>query len=286
MAGLIDAIVMGGAQGYRNAVNKDTENQADIDKKKQLMDMELEAKDMYAQRLAERGVVAEEAAYQKGRARLPERISDEGLISAGKRTDEVAAWNDPEYIKAQSRKESITNPDRGAGLRAIQTEMAGLQLARAKEENKMSPAETKMFDSYGKQAEQINAAVTKAQAEGNFSLETGQPLLDKLAALTEAQRKIIQPHLPASKKPDAALDVNKYRINADAGKPQVATPAASSSTLKAAPSEQQTINIVRNSYGSPDADMTFAAALKSGIPADEAKAQIINSGKFGNWGKK
>jgi hypothetical protein len=58
---------------------------------------------------------------------LPERISDEGLISAGKRTDEIAAWNDPSYVKAQSRKESITNPDRGAGLRSEQ--MRSLRLS-------------------------------------------------------------------------------------------------------------------------------------------------------------
>lgn len=241
--GLISAIaggVKGGSEAMGGIYEEQRKNAARIETETQLE----EARTPILERRAKMAAELSEQMRQKGKAadfaqegeNLPERIRREGLISSEKSKAETEAekskWNDPEYRKAQSAKESITNPDRAASLRGIQTELAQLQLSRAKEENKMTPAEVKMFDSLGKQADQINAAVTKAQAEGNFDLKSGQPLLDKLAALTEEQRKIIRPHLPTAKA-SAALDINKYKVGGDPIPSPAPTPAPTATTQKA-----------------------------------------------------
>lgn len=301
MGGLIEAVVMGGAQGYRNAVNKDTETQADIDKHKQLMQMELEMKDAYLQRVDERkrdqtklvageiqaerdkevgaagasqiskglGQMSHEAEastaqalaqYPEARAAYAKTLGggadlSGGLISA-KPIDELKAkesiatrigalaeadmfrkqidseqagvkdvnlakhYEDALSETIRSNKANEANNRAGAGLRAIQTDLAKLQLERAQQEAKIPAAVNKQLDSFNKEIDILRSAASKSDFDP--STPNGIKVIGDLDKLREGYGKLISPYLPKAEQPSAAFDPSKFDNSAQIKSPKSA----------------------------------------------------------------
>lgn len=168
---------------------------------KRLLDMELEAKLDFDQRV-------DEFRFQKAGERLPETIRREGLINQGKIDAEKARLNDPDILKGLAAEANAKRDPQESSLRRLQIEKASLELNRAKEEAKLPVAESKQFDSLGKRASAYESAILKAQAEGNFDAnsESGKKMLSDYQSILQQQQDVLTPYLkqPAKQKSGGA----------------------------------------------------------------------------------
>lgn len=136
--GLISAIaggVQGGAEATGQIYEDQRKNATRIETETQLTQAQAEIQLQKQKALAEfteaQRREGKKADFEQAGNDLPETLRRTGLIEAEKTNAEKAKWNDPEYRKARSLEEGITNPDRGAALRAEQTKSAKLSNEQA-----------------------------------------------------------------------------------------------------------------------------------------------------------
>lgn len=202
--GLISAIaggVHGGAEATGQIYEDERKNAARIETETQLAQAQAEIQLQKQKQLA---VFAEtqrqqgkESDFKREGEQLPETLRRAGLIEAGKTDAEKTKWNDPEYRKARSMEEGITNPDRGGALRAVQTSLAELQLARANEEAKIPAAVNKTLDSLNKRADILTTAT--ARSDFDPTTDNGKKTIADIEGIHKQYADTVKPYLP---KPD------------------------------------------------------------------------------------
>lgn len=118
----------------------------------------------------------------------------------------VGMMNDPAYIKGLRNEALAKHVDTGAGLRAIQTDLAALQLARAKEESKIPSSVNKTLDSYNKQSDILTTAM--ARSDFDPTTENGKATVAKALQIRSDYAGLMAPYLPAGAvKPPPMQDV-------------------------------------------------------------------------------
>lgn len=220
--GLISTIaggVQGGAEATGQIYEDERKNAARIETETQLAQAQAEIQLQKQKQLA---VFAEsqrregkKADFEEEGKNLPETLRRGGLIESVKIDAEKAKWNDPEYRKARSLEEGITNPG-GAGLRNIQTSLAQLQLTRAQEEAKIPAAVNKTLDSLNKRADILTTAT--ARSDFDPTTDNGKKTIADLEGIHKQYADIVKPYLPKSEvKPgDGGKTVTQAQLEAGA----------------------------------------------------------------------
>lgn len=179
----------------------------------------------------------------------------------------VGQAGDKDRMAAERKIKMNTDIDRGAGLRAIQVEAAQLQLDRAKLENKIPPAEAKMFDAIKKQIEINETAIAKVQAEG------GAPppeMTKKVSDLVGEQKKLLAPYLKEGAKTEKppAIDYSAF----DKGKRVVQN--ATADVGGAPESRQGLIASARSAFGEEGTVRVAATESRDRALLPQIKAKL------------
>ncbi len=202
MAGpMLGAVLAGGLEGYA----KGSEQNFQAGTQAAFAQWQTEVKGLMEERLAERGIQAkrEDADTQYNRELGLKGIDASNTSAAaekqhGFRMDEIKAGKDP-----------------------IDTKLKQAQLDKILKDEQIPQAIKTEYASLEKRAEQITAAISKAQAEDTYDMtgENAKDLQRQLNALTKRQQDLIAPYQGDQAPKDKGLpDLSKYRIGGSATK--------------------------------------------------------------------
>jgi hypothetical protein len=233
----------------------------------------------------------------------PGRIQTTRDIAAGDvaakatatRDAEKAGWSDTEYQQgkdAQTKKET----DEEVRKKTLFAQAEAKYRARTPGSDdpfaKLPPAVRASYQGLAKQAEQINAAITKAQADGMWEPDKNKSqsdLLIRQRVLEDKAQELLQPYLPKQGKGGASPDDNIRALltggaaGPAAAAPGAATPAPANKPAAAADPQREAMSLRQRGQADTRAaaqgiNSAAQAALRGKDPAQAQ--QVMDSPSF------